>query len=117
LFDGSISLEVGGALALDDPGHGVSGTVTDVVPGETLSFTWSSQDAADSDASFVLADAPGGTLLRLTHTVRVGNVGALMAAWHYVLDDLAQLLETGDLTPTPGRFQQLTARYAGLETP
>lgn len=114
-FPGTLEPALGGRVALVDSGRGITGTVTEIQPGELLGFTWDSVDGPDSAVRFELSDLGSGCRLTFTHILNDScREENLMPGWHAIFDDLAVEVSGADPVPVDGRHAQLRNHYGSL---
>ena len=114
---GEIELAPGGrvALAFTDGKTVIDGEVTAYDPPHLLEFTWMDQGADRGIVRWELAPEPGGTHLRLTHTLTDGarSFGLpALAGWHTLLENMTVLLDGRNPVEFPDRWQEFHDLYA-----
>lgn len=87
------------------PGHSVSGTFVEVVPGQRLEFSWWWEDSDDlppgsSTVTVTLTPRDGSTEVRLVHDgLTDAQVPSHAEVWNHYLDRLAMAGQSGDAGP------------------
>ena len=108
-----IEMATGGRVRFGQGGELMYGTVLTLDPPHEISFSW-----GDDILTFELADADGGTRLRMTHTFDDRAGGASFAAgWQACLAALGPVLADEPLPPTGRmieRHEELVHRF-GLD--
>lgn len=110
-----VDLQVGGSTVFDFGERQATVVYTEILSEELLEYTSSDLVPCESVVRWQLADAPGGTLLTLTHLF-LGRcqAGEVLAGWHQSLDLLAVELDERIAHPDEGYLGALAEFYSRM---
>lgn len=109
-----LDLRVGGQILfrfLVPPYAEPVATITRLDPGSLLEYRWSKHNAPSLLRWQVAASGDEGTTLTLRQRVDSGDILDLAAGWHYHLDVMRTLFDSGAPMPERGAFAELRAEY------